>query len=84
MTSFLPINFIKCFGCSKNRLIKMVPLSTHNLFFILEIRKTFFIAHSYLEACNDDAQVFKVHDPIIQAICLGKTLGHNGELFKFW
>ena len=36
---FLPINFNICFGCSKNRLIETVLLSTHNICFGLEIRK---------------------------------------------
>ena len=31
-----------CFGCSKNRLIETVLLSTHNICFGLEIRKIIF------------------------------------------
>ena len=30
---FLPISFNICFGCSKERLIEMVPLSTQNICF---------------------------------------------------
>ena len=36
---FLPISFNICFGCSKNHLIEMVLLSTHNICFGWEIRK---------------------------------------------
>ena len=41
-------------GAQKNRLIETVLLSTHNIRFGLEKRKSFFlITHSYLEACNE-------------------------------
>ena len=39
-----------CFGCSKNRLFETVLLSTHNICFGLEIRKSFSVTHSYLGA----------------------------------
>ena len=37
-------------GAQKNRLIETVLLSTHNICFGREIKKTFFNTHSYLEA----------------------------------
>ena len=42
LTIFLPIIFSICFGCSKDRLIERVLLSTHNICFGCEIRKLFF------------------------------------------
>ena len=39
---FLPMICSICFGCSKNRLIEMVLLSTHNICFCWEIKKLFF------------------------------------------
>ena len=40
---FLPIHFNICFGAQKNRLIEMVLLSTHNIYFGRKIRKLIFI-----------------------------------------
>ena len=38
-------------GAQKNRLIETVLLSTHNIYFGLELRKLFLITHSYLQVC---------------------------------
>ena len=42
VTIFLLINLNMCFGCSKNRLIETVLLSTHNICLGLVIRKIIF------------------------------------------
>ena len=45
-----PQVLIVVLGALKNRLIEMVLLSTHNICFGWEIRKSFLITHCYLEA----------------------------------
>ena len=49
VNNYIFISFDKCFGDQKNCLPEMVLLSTHNIRFSLELRKTNF-KHSYVEA----------------------------------